>query len=233
MPYKSQTRFITSIRSVERDNITSIILAAGAGYRMKSYGPKCLLRVGEKTIIEHQIHNIRTVMPKGDIIVSLGFECDRVMRHLPLEVRVVENQLHEETNTAESLRLSINNGIRSGVLVIHGDLVFNTETLSKCDYTESFILYDTKDQFKESEVGVTVNKGLATRMGYGLKDKWAQISYFTGKELKLLRSVCKNRERSRMYTFEIINEVLDSGGQLRAVEPEDMQIKDIDSSKDL
>ena len=94
-------------------------------------------------------------------------------------------------------------------------------------------MYDTKDQFKESEIGVTVNKGLATRMGYGLDDKWAQISYFTGKELKLLRSVCKNRERSKMYTFEIINEVLDSGGQLKAVEPKDMKIKDIDSSKDL
>ena len=233
MASKSETRFITTIRSTERENITTIILAAGAGYRMKSYGPKCLLRFNGTTIIENQIHNVKKSIPRGDIIVSLGFECDKVIKHLPKGIRVVENQLYEDTNTSESLRLAINNGVREGVLVIHGDLLFNQDTLTQCDFTKSFIIFDSKNQFKESEIGVTVHQGLATRLGYGLNDKWAQICFFTGKELKLLKSVCKNRERAKLFTFEIINEVLDSGGRILAFEPNHMSIKDVDSSKDL
>ena len=105
--------------------------------------------------------------------------------------------------------------------------------MTQCDFTKSFIIFDSKNQFKESEIGVTVHQGLATRLGYGLKDKWAQICFFTGKELKLLKSVCKNRERAKLFTFEIINEVLDSGGRILAFEPNHMSIKDVDSSKDL
>ena len=65
MASKSETRFITTIRSTDRENITTIILAAGAGYRMKSYGPKCLLRFNGTTIIENQIHNVKKSIPRG------------------------------------------------------------------------------------------------------------------------------------------------------------------------
>ena len=36
-----------------------------------------------------------------------------------------------------------------------------------------------------------------------------------------------------MYTFEILNEILDNGGMISTIEPEGMIIKDIDSSRDL
>ena len=36
-----------------------------------------------------------------------------------------------------------------------------------------------------------------------------------------------------MYTFEILNEIIDSGGKITAVEPDNMTITDVDSSRDL
>jgi len=201
---------------------------------MKSYGPKCLLKTDlGKSILEHQIETVNLCLPKSDIIVVLGFECDKVIKVLDKRSRVVENQLYEETNTAESLRLALNNGVRDSVLIMHGDLKFNKETLLQCDFRKSFALVDSKEQFKESEIGVTIHNRTAMRFAYGLETKWAQITFLKGKELNLLKSICKNRERQRMYTFEILNEILDNGGVISTIEPEGMIIKDIDSSRDL
>ena len=230
----NNTRFVTSIKSRNGKNTTVVILSAGVGYRMKSYGPKCLLKTDlGKSILEHQIETVNLCLPKSDIIVVLGFECDKVIKVLDKRSRVVENQLYEETNTAESLRLALNNGVRDSVLIMHGDLKFNKETLLQCDFRKSFALVDSKEQFKESEIGVTIHNRTAMRFAYGLETKWAQITFLKGRELNLLKSICKNRERQRMYTFEILNEILDNGGVISTIEPEDMIIKDIDSSRDL
>ena len=43
------------IKSDEEDPITVIIAAAGAGRRMKSYGPKPLLNIKGKTILSRQL----------------------------------------------------------------------------------------------------------------------------------------------------------------------------------
>jgi len=231
---KNNTRSIAPIKSRNGKSTTAVILSAGIGYRMKSYGPKCLLKSDSgKTILEHQIETINFCLPKSDIIVVLGFECDKVIKILDERSRVVENQLYEETNTAESLRLALNNGVRDSVLIMHGDLNFNKETLLQCDFRKSFVVVDSKRQFKEGEIGVTINNKEAMRFGYGLNTKWAQIVFLKEKELSLLKSICKNRERQRMYTFEILNEILDSGGVMATIEPEGMIIKDIDSSRDL
>ena len=121
----NNTRFVTSIKSRNGKNTTAVILSAGVGYRMKSYGPKCLLKTDlGKSILEHQIETVSLCLPKSDIIVVLGFECDKAIKVLDKRSRVVENQLYEETNTAESLRLALNNGVRDSVLIMHGDLKF-------------------------------------------------------------------------------------------------------------
>ena len=190
---KNNTRFIAPIKSRNGKSTTAVILSAGVGYRMKSYGPKCLLKAGSgKTILEHQIETINFCLPKSDIIVVLGFECDKVIKILDERSRVVENQLYEETNTAESLRLALNNGVRDSVLIMHGDLNFNKETLLQCDFRKSFVVVDSKRQFKEGEIGVTINNKEVMRFGYGLNTKWGQIVFLKGKELSLLKSKNKS-----------------------------------------
>ena len=41
---------------MNENNISIIIPAAGVGRRMKSYGPKPLIKVGNSTIIKNQIN---------------------------------------------------------------------------------------------------------------------------------------------------------------------------------
>ena len=231
---KNNNRFVAPIKSRNGKNTTVIILAAGIGYRMKSYGPKCLLKVSQnKTIIEKQIDTVSLHLPKSDVISVLGFECDKALKVLSDRSRIVENQLYEETNTAESIRLAINNGVRDSVLIIHGDLIFNPETLAHHDFRRSFAIVDSKHQFRLNEAGVTINDWQITRFAYGLNTKWSQIVFLIGKELQMLKNICRNREKNKMYTFEILNEIIDNGGKIAAVEPENMTITDVDSSRDL
>ena len=189
----------------QKPQFTSVIIpVAGVGYRMKSYGPKCLLRVNEKeTIIEKIIHNVNTVFSKDEIIVCVGFEADKVMRKIPEYVRIVENQLYQETNTVESLRLAVNNSVSDSILIIHGDLVFNPKTIQAINRKESCVIVDSCARFKDDEIGVTVVDGKVTTFAYGLPNKWAQIAYLTGEELYMFRKECSDRNKDWQNNSEI------------------------------
>lgn len=231
------TRFIAPTKRDENKrpkSLSVIVPVAGIGYRMKSYGPKCLLKVsGNDSIINKLIDNVNTVFSKEEIIVCVGFEADRVMQNLPASVRVVENQKYEDTNTTESLRLSLNNSVSDSVLIIHGDLVFNPATIQCFDRTQSSVIVDSVGQIRDDETGVTIVNQEATFFAYGLSCKWGQIAYFVGKELHLLKKICSDRNKSKMYTFEILNEIIQLGGKFKSIEPRNMKIYEVDGLKDL
>ena len=63
--------------------ISVIIPAAGTGKRMKSYGPKPLIKVGDSSIINSQISIIQSLVNVKDIILICGFKAERLMDLTP------------------------------------------------------------------------------------------------------------------------------------------------------
>ena len=232
-------RFTTTVKnngsSKEEDpNITVIVPVAGMGHRMKAYGPKCLLQANQKeTILEKTISNIKREHPKSDIIVVAGFESNKVINSLPHYVRIVENSSFEETNIVESIRLGINASANKKLLIVYGDLIFNVYSIRNVEANGTCVIVDSKSRFKDDEIGVTVVDDEVTMFAYGLEKKWSQIAYFEGKAFDLLKKLCSNKKRSRLYPFEIFNMIIESGIKIKAVEPKRMTIKEIDSLKDL
>lgn len=235
----TQTRFTTSAKkqaagTTAQTPLTVIIPAAGMGHRMKSYGPKCLLRVNnEETIIEKIISNVKKTFSFCEIIVVVGFEADKIIKKLSPEIRIIENQLYETTNTIESVRLAIHNSVYSNVLIIHGDLVFNINSIKDITEGGSCVVIDSRKRFKNDEVGVTIIDNHIANFAYGLESKWAQIAYLENQDLEMFKTLCFDRKRKKMFTFEVFNMMLDRGVKLKAVEPKSMTIKEIDSLKDL
>jgi hypothetical protein len=121
------------------------------------------------------------------------------------------------------------------VLVVYGDLVFNLATLGQVTASDSAVIIDKQNQIRQDEVGVNVNiaEEKAAYFSYGLPIKWAQILFLTGKELELFRALANDRERSRLYTFELLNMIMEKGGVFAVVEPKDMLITEVDSQKDV
>lgn len=230
------SRFVTTTRNPHIKNtngLSVIVLCAGIGHRMKSYGPKSLLMLPDgHTIISKIMENVYLHYPKSELIVTVGFEADKVIDALPPTVHVIENQLYEETNTLEETRLALNAATNENVLLIHGDLIFNAIALDKINKKQSCVIIDSNDQIDDSEIGVTVVDNKVTIFAYDLPKKWCYVAYLTGEELELFRKIVKDRDRSRWYVFEALNEVVLKGGQIKAIEPKHMEISRIEKSKD-
>lgn len=233
------SRFVRSITQLQacnnKQNIAVAILSAGVGSRIKSYEPRSMLKIGTQTLVEHQIKTIEQCFDSPDIIAVVGCGADKIAKRIRGSVRIVENQIYNETNTSESMRLAFNNTLKKNHLFIHGDLYFNQETLSGLDYGKSFILIDDSGQFAEKEVGVTANKGVATILSYGLPTKWAQIVYVTGKETEILKKIFNKFDTvsKKNLSFEVINKMISMGASFQCHSPQDMSILEIDCIKDL
>ena len=86
----------------------AIILAAGAGRRLGTTDPKCMLRIGGESIIHRQLTAFRAV-GADEFVVVVGHEQDQLRRHLAGQdgrFTYVVNERYAETNTIYSLYLA-------------------------------------------------------------------------------------------------------------------------------
>tara|TARA_R110000824_G_scaffold282601_5_gene470876 strand:- start:5273 stop:5962 length:690 start_codon:yes stop_codon:yes gene_type:complete len=220
--------------SNNKDQLSIIIPAAGIGRRMKSYGPKPLIKIGNSTIIKNQINLLQTYLPNPNIILVCGFKADKLMNESPSYILKVENEFYEHTNVARSIGMGLRvAGDASKVLIVYGDLVFNSATVKHLPMEESCIVV-TDQNMGEEEVGCVIDdENILANMMYDLPNKWGQISLFIGKELELLKQLCWNEKNSTKFGFEIINQIINRGGVFKCVYNSAIKIVDIDSSKDI
>lgn len=217
-----------------KQQMSVVILAANMGYRVKSYGPKCLLEDNNGIpLINLQINNIKAAYPESEIIVTVGFEADKVLKKVPSDVRIIENQLYQKTNTIEEVRLSLNNILSGSVLFIQDDIMFNSNTLKKITKNGSTIIVDTKNSIPSENVGVTIVNNKATIFSYGLSTKWCQIVYLNDHDLVAFKNICLDRSKSKLYLHEGLNLLLKKEHTLHCLEPKDMKISKIIPSEGL
>lgn len=226
------TRHMTTTRKPAVDTLSIAIIASSMGYRMKSYGPKSLITLptGE-TLIENQINNILSIYPKAELILTVGFEADKIIKRRPTNIRIIENQYYDLTNIVEDIRLVINNIYSESLIIINGNIQFNSETVKNLTLKGSAIVINNNNI--EDDIGATIIDNQVMILSHGISPKWANIVYFTEKEFKLLKSIVADRDKGKLYLFEIINMILDKGGSFRPYTNEHIKIKQIDSIKDL
>jgi choline kinase len=224
---------IKHIREVSKqEKVDVIIPSAGLGRRMKSYGPKSLIEIKKNlNIITWQLRLIHQHIPYNRIILVCGFGADILMKKTPDDLIKIENENYETSNVVRSIGMGLR-AAEKDVMVIYGDLVFNAAALKAMNLNKSSILTG-HDLMKEDEIGCTEHKSRVEHMMYELDNKWGQISFFRGKELKLLKSICWNRDNQNMFGFEAINEIVSRGGRIRTCGSKEAKAIDIDSSKDI
>ena len=216
-------------------SVSVIIPAAGMGRRMKSYGPKPLIKIGNSTIIKNQVSLLKSYIPNSNIILVCGFRAEKLMNETPSHILKVENELYEQTNVVRSIAMGLRiSGDCSKVMVVYGDLVFNSETLRSISFKESSIIV-TDSTMGVDEVGCIIDESdqTLTNLMYDLPEKWGQISVFVNKELELLKQLCWDEKNNTKFGFEIINQILEKGGKFKCVQNSKIKIVDIDSSKDI
>lgn len=220
---RSRVNSITSAKGENKkrrkgDSIAVAIISAKPGHRMKSYGPPSLLSIGSKSrcLLDIQVDSIRSVHSNAEIIVCCGFESDKVSKYIKTKykndnIRIVENQLFDETNCCETLRLCLNNVASDSLLVCNGELVLYPELLKIKEEVPYILSYkkDKKDKRKSTlEIGsVCDENNMVTNISFGLPDLWSEIFYLHSREtIETLRKIVSTETYKNRLVFEALNE---------------------------
>lgn len=217
-----------------KNKLLVIIPSATYGKRMKSYGPKCLIKVKNKPILRWQLDQLNQHLQPDKVIVLGGHKADDIQILFSKEVLVVNNLLYLSKNINYSFSLC-NKHIQKyqKLLIIYGDLIFNHDTLSNLDLSSSFVIINNNKTIEKKTIGTNVIDGYIKYFSYGLPNKWCQISFLTGFELQCFMKLLANEKYHNMYDFEIFNDIIDMGGRIRALESTTMKIVEIDRSSDI
>lgn len=228
-------RNVVPLKGASIEPLTIIIPTAGEGSRMKAYGTKSLIKIKDNlTILEYQVQLVRRQFGVNvTIIVVSGFESDKIVAHSPEKIIHIENERYVDTSVVHSIGLGLKATITNRVLIIYGDLVFNHFTLTQPLENKSLLFIDTSNTMTENEAGCIITDDRIENLMYDLPNKWAQITYVTGKELKLLTQYACNPLYEKWLGFELMNLLISKGGRFFKASPPNIATNDIDCSKDI
>jgi choline kinase len=108
----------------------AIILAAGKGTRLRGIAgdiPKCLARVGERSLIERQISALRAA-GIDDIATVVGFCGDKVRRVCGPDIEYIENPIFFRTSSLYSLWLA-RHRFAGGFVVLNSDVLIHPQLI--------------------------------------------------------------------------------------------------------
>ena len=156
----SRRKATTNILGINSKRYSIIIPSAGMGRRMRSYGPKSLIKIHENTtIIGRQLSIIKKNFTNCEIILVTGFCSDKLMNNTPSDLIKVENENYESTNVLRSIGVGLRASTSDRVLILYGDLVFNEEAIKNLKLDSSSVIVDDSGLMGEMEVGCNVSDG--------------------------------------------------------------------------
>jgi choline kinase len=110
--------------------VRAVILAAGRGNRLRDVTgeqPKCLARVGDRTLLDRQIASLRRC-GIDDIAVVAGYHAADVRRACAPGIDLVVNTRYASTNSLYSLWLA-RDLLMEGFVVLNCDVLFHDQLL--------------------------------------------------------------------------------------------------------
>lgn len=138
----------------------AIILAAGRGRRLGALTrsqPKCLLRVGPRTLLEHQLAALRQVGVER-VAAVIGFAGEKVRAVGGNRLDYILNRRSRSTNSLYSLWLA-RHPARRGFLLLNADVFFHPEVLVRLlgsPYPDALTV-ERRARFEAEEMKVELN----------------------------------------------------------------------------
>jgi choline kinase len=138
----------------------AIILAAGVGSRLRPLTddrPKCLLEVGGRTIIDHQLDTLNRI-GISDVLVVVGYRREQIRRHLGGRARYLDNDRYDHTNSLYSLWLA-GNELVDGALILNSDVLALPLLFERLVQSaeSGAVLVERGEGFEAEDMKVTLN----------------------------------------------------------------------------
>lgn len=219
---------ITSPRSKKTTNdslITIVFLCDSPGYRMKSYGAIPLIPFKTKRLIDIQINAIKSVFKNFEIVLCVGYDSDRVCKYVKnkyrnINIRIIENQIFDKSNSCESVRLCLNNINNEKVIICDGSLIIDSKTFKSLSGGQSSYVMTEIDKNDDLEIGVnTGSKNFAEHFGFGAYYTWSEIIFLNSYEtIEYLRKIISNDNYKQRFLFEAFNELIKTKHNIEVVQ---------------
>ncbi len=113
-------------------NMQAVILAAGVGSRLTEVSnglPKCLVPIGDQTLIEHQLEALSDA-GIGQVLIVVGYKADEVRKIVGNQATYIENDRYAQTNSLYSLSLT-SEWIKGPFVLMNCDVLFHPDILHR------------------------------------------------------------------------------------------------------
>ena len=199
-----------------------IIPAAGSARRLKpltDFLPKSLLKIKNKSIIEHQLDNLPIEYIKR-IIVILGFNGDKIKDHiksldLNYPVKYYYNENYANTNCAYSL-IRTKEEMLEGFIIMNCDLLYKKDNilkLLKSDYLNA-VNVRKNDKYKTDLQDVFIDSDKIIKWSLNIIDANAEVmgplkvcAGAAEKVVDYFESLSKN-EKEKMHCFSLFSKLV-------------------------
>ena len=188
-------------------------------YRNKNYDPAALIYINKKRrVIDYHMSYITKYIKKREIVICVGYKSNEVVEYIsrkyPNEnIRFVENQLHEQTSSSESVRLALNNVNNNNVLLISSATIMNSSNMFIERNQSKIYLLDTT---KNNSIGANVGDGGRVEyMCFGAKYAWTGAMWINNKTtVSKLKSTLANYKSKNRLWFEAINDLVENNTKI-------------------
>ena len=138
-----------------------------------------------------------------------------------VNVRIVENQVYENSNCCETTRIALNNTLNDKVIIMNGGLLISAAHLKAIDMQKTCILSQANKKMEDFEVGVVTSDSVVQNMSLGVKERrWLDLLFLNGKEnVESFYNIVSSIDFKNRFLFEAINEFI------RNVQVENVDIK--------
>ncbi len=203
----------------------AVILAAGMGSRLTTHSdhtPKCLLEVGGKALLDHQLDALYSNNIK-DINIVTGHLADKIKAKASNRAKCVFNPLYNKAGILYSLQAVKEYLYDHEFICMAGDIIFNPEILrlildakgdivlgverKKCDDEDSKVLISNNEVIKMGKKLNKINNGeLITEYVHIAKFSEKASKVFFDNVEKLIKAGDKNA-----YMMCALNDTLKNG----------------------
>lgn len=230
----------------------AVILAAGIASRLRPLTdntPKCLLEVGDNTILGKTLDNLI----KNDItelVVVTGYLQDQIKNYIAekypqLKVEYLYNEKYESTNNIYSLWMTKEKVIDGDFLLLDSDILFDHRIIGQLTDSEYENCLAVKSNFElgEEEIKVTLDqKGCITEISKTIDPKLAigesiGIEKFSKdyaeKLFAILDDMILNKNQVDIFYEAAFERSLKEGAEIFTVDVGDYSCMELDTAEDI
>jgi len=225
----------------------AILLNSGMGSRLKQYtkdAPKTLVELTDGQCILSKAMNILDKYDIEEYIITTGYKKDKLVEYIESNYdnnfTFIHNKYYDSTNYIKSMDY-IDCNLDDDVLLMHGDLIFDSQVLDKIIKSESSsVIVDTTLDLPEKDFKAKLVDGYVKHISidyFGSDAVSLQPLYKLTpndwlKWKKMIRQYCSNGD-DNVYAEEALNKLLADEVKLEAVDIKGYYCREIDTVEDL